>query len=70
MITKGKFKEIDALLKIDFKKEQLIYPEEKGLNINERQTCNFSDPENLNVFECVNRLLGKWYKPEHIELKS
>lgn len=38
------FKEIDAILKVDFKKELLIYPEEKGLKINERQTCNFSDP--------------------------
>lgn len=63
------FKENDALLKVDFKKEQLIYPEEKGLKINERQTCNFSDPENFVVFECVNRLLEKGYKPEHIELE-
>jgi type I restriction-modification system DNA methylase subunit len=63
------FKEIDVLLKVDFKKEQLIYPEEKGLKVNERQTCNFSDPENFVVFECVNRLLEKGYKPEHLELE-
>lgn len=28
------FKEIDTLLKVDFKKEQLVYPEEKGLKVN------------------------------------
>ncbi len=44
-------KEIDALLKVDFKKQQLIYPEDKGLTIDERQTFNFSDPENFVVFE-------------------
>lgn len=37
--------------------------------INERQTCNFSQPENFVVFECVHRLLEKGYKPEHIELE-
>lgn len=68
MFTK-KFKEIDAYLKVDFKNEKLIYPEEKGLKINERQTCNFSQNENFVVFECVNRLFEKGYKPEHIELE-
>lgn len=64
-----KFKEIDAYLKVDFKSEKLIYPEEKGLKINERQTCNFSQNENFVVFECVNRLFEKGYKPQHIELE-
>lgn len=63
------FKELVALLKVDFKKQLLIYPEDKGLKINERQTCNFSDPENFVVFECVNRLLEKGYRAEHIELE-
>jgi type I restriction enzyme M protein len=64
-----KFKEIDAYLKVDFKNEKLIYPEEKGLRVNERQTCNFGQNENFVVFECVNRLFEKGYKPEHIELE-
>lgn len=64
-----KFKGIDAYLKVDFKNEKFIYPEEKGLKINERQTCNFSQNENFVVFECVNRLFEKGYKPEHIELE-
>lgn len=63
------FPEIDAYLKIDFDSETLIYPEDKGLTINERQTCNFSQDENFVVFECVHRLFEKGYKPSHIELE-
>lgn len=61
--------EIDACLEVDFQNKQLIYPEEKGLKINERQTCNFKANENFVVFECVCRLLEKGYKPQHIELE-
>ena len=63
------FPDHDAWLKADFDKLQLIYPEDKGLTINERKTCNFSSKENFVVFECVHRLLEKGYKPEHIELE-
>jgi hypothetical protein len=63
------FKETNAYLKVDFKNETLIYPEDKGFKINERQTCNFSQKENFVVFECVHRLFEKGYKPEHIELE-
>lgn len=59
----------DAYLKVDFDKKQLVYPEDKGFIINERQTCNLSSNENFVVFECVYRLLEKGYKPEHIELE-
>ncbi len=63
------FNHSDAYLKVDFNKSELIYPEDKGFIINERQTCNFSSAENYVVFECVHRLLNKGYKPEHIELE-
>jgi type I restriction enzyme M protein len=63
------FENQDYKLIVDFHKHLLIYPEDKGLIINERQTCNFTDNENFVVFECVNRLLEKGYKPEHIELE-
>ena len=56
-------------LQVDFAKQELIYPEDKGLKVNERQTCNFSSNENFVVFECVSRLLAKGYKPNHIELE-
>lgn len=56
-------------LKVDFDKNEIIYPEDKGLKVNERQTCNFSQNENFVVFECIHRLLEKGYKPEHLELE-
>jgi len=58
-----------ATLAVDEAKQQLLYPEDQGLIINERQTCNFSAPENFVVFECVHRLLEKGYAPRHIELE-
>lgn len=54
---------------VDFDNEQLIYPESKGLKVNDKTTSNFSHPENFVVFECVCRLLDKGYRPEHIELE-
>ncbi|QQD21114.1 N-6 DNA methylase [Oceanospirillaceae bacterium ASx5O] len=63
------FAKHDCELTVDFKKSELIYPESKGLKINERQTCNFSSNENFVVFECVHRLLAQGYKPESIELE-
>lgn len=63
------FPAVDAYLRVDFDKQELIYPEDKGLKINERQTCNFKANENFVVFECVCRLFEKGYKPEHIELE-
>ena len=59
----------EADLKVDFGKQRLIYPEDRGLIVNRRDTCNFSQPENFVVFECVHRLLEKGYKPEHLELE-
>ncbi len=59
----------EADLKVDFEKKEIIYPEDKGLKVNERQTCNLSQNENFVVFECVHRLLEKGYKPEHLELE-
>jgi type I restriction-modification system DNA methylase subunit/restriction endonuclease S subunit len=64
-----KFNDVDAILKVDFEKKKLIYPEEKGLTVNSSDTCNFRANENFVVFECVNRLLEKGYKPEHLELE-
>lgn len=55
-------------LKVDFSEEKIIYPNE--LRVNENQTTNLEKPENYVVFECVNRLLEKGYRPEHIELEK
>ena len=64
------YNNVDCAVKIDFANEKIIYPEEKGLKVNDKTTCNFDKPENFVVFECINRLLEKGYRPEHIELEK
>jgi type I restriction-modification system DNA methylase subunit/restriction endonuclease S subunit len=63
------FKELDTILKVDFKNKKLIYPEEKGFTISGDFTTSFTQKENFVVFECVHRLFQQGYKPEHIELE-
>lgn len=63
------FADTEAYLKVDFNNNELIYPTDKGFVVNGEFTCNFSYDENFVVFECVNRLFEKGYKPEHIELE-
>lgn len=67
---KRKFASFDCSLEVDFESEKLIYPQDKGLKVNDDTTSNFEHPENFVVFECVNRLLEKGYRPEHIELEK
>ncbi len=54
---------------VDFEAEKIFYPEDKGLKVNNHTTCNFSAPENFVVLVCIDRLLTKGYRPEHIELE-
>lgn len=63
------FEAVGCDLKADFANQKLIYPTEKGFELNDGTTSNFSHPENFVVFECVARLLQKGYRPEHIELE-
>ena len=56
-------------MSVDFDNERLIYPEDKGLVINNRTTLDFLHDENFVEFECVCRLLKKGYRPEHIEIE-
>ena len=65
-----KFTQFECELRVDFKNEKLIYPEEKGLIVNDKTTSNFSSSENFVVFECVCRLLSQGYHPKHIELEK
>ena len=60
------FPEYQALMSADFDKEILSYPD--TIRGRERNR-SFDDPENFVVFECVNRLLEKGYRPEDIELE-
>ena len=64
------YPQFECRIQVDFDKEKIIYPEDKGLKINDTTTCNFEHPENFVVFECVNRLLEKGYRPEHLELEK
>lgn len=63
------FEQFDCTIKVDLKNEQIIYPEDSGMKITRKTTCNFADPENLVVLECITRLMKKGYRPEHIELE-
>lgn len=70
--AKGKryHKTIDGVaLEVRLDKAKIIYPTSEGLIVNAGQTCNLSANENFVVLECVNRLLEKGYKPQHIELE-
>ena len=61
------FTQFGCTMSVDFVNEKLIYP--KSIVGRERNDT-FKQNENFVVFECVNRLLGKGYRPEHIELEK
>ena len=57
-----------ATLKVDVASEHIFY-KESGITVGRETTSNFSEPENFVVLECVDRLLSKGYRVEHIELE-
>ncbi|MFT4231303.1 MAG: restriction endonuclease subunit S [Leucobacter sp.] len=54
-------------LVVDTRSQKISYP--GGVTVNEATTANFGANENFVVLECVDALLAKGYKPEHIELE-
>lgn len=64
------YPDVNCSIKVDLKKEQFVYPLEKGFTIGRKTTCNFSEPENFVVFECIDRLFSKGYRPEHITIEK
>lgn len=57
----------DVFMSVNFDTKKLIYPTKiRGRERND----GFNSPENFVVFECVNRLLEKGYRPEHVELEK
>lgn len=57
----------DVSMSVNFEAQKLSYP----IMISGRdRNDGFDAPENFVVFECVNRLLEKGYRPEHIELEK
>ena len=57
-----------ATLKVDVASEHIFY-KESGITVGRETTSNFSESENFVVLECVDRLLSKGYRAEHIELE-
>lgn len=68
-IYEKKFKgfDTDVSMSVNFDTKKLIYP--SMIRGRDRNT-GFDAPENFVVFECVNRLLEKGYRPENIELEK
>ena len=64
------YQEFGCAIIVNFKEQTIQYPEESGLKVHKKTTCNFSESENFVVLECVTRLLDKGYRPEHIELEK
>lgn len=63
------FSQFDVKMKADMESKKLYFPDE----IKGRERNDYFDEahkENMVVFECVNRLLEKGYRPEHIELEK
>lgn len=70
-VFEKKYAQFDYTIEVDFNGNGSInYPEEKGIKITRKTTCNFSQPENFVVLECITRLMDKGYRPEHIELEK
>lgn len=63
-----RYEDIGATLKVDVASEHIFY-KESGITVGRETTSNFSEPENFVVLECVDRLLSKGYRTEHIELE-
>lgn len=61
------FPQFGCFMAVDFVNEKLIYP---LAIVGKDRNDSFSQDENFVVFECVNRLLEKGYRPEHIELEK
>ena len=56
------------VIAIDFNKEHIEYGDK--IIAESKTTQNFSQPENFVVLECVDRLLGKGYKPQNVILEK
>ena len=68
-VYEKRYSDFDCSITVDCNKELIIYPEEKGFQVNDHTTSNFDENENFVVLECIDRLLTKGYRPEHIELE-
>ncbi len=63
-----KYSKSDYSISVDINNNKIIYGEK--IIVGDKTTSNFSNPENLVVLECVDRLLNKGYNPEHLHLEK
>lgn len=56
-------------LKVDISGNGYIAYRECGITIGRETTCNLLEPESLVVLTCIDQLLFKEYRPEHLELE-
>ena len=63
-----KYESAGVTLKVDVASEHIYYAE-ANITVGRETTSNFSETENFVVLECVDRLLSKGYRAEHIELE-
>ena len=61
------YQNVDATMSVDFEKKQLIFSK---LIEGRDRNVGFDRNENFVVFECVDRLLTKGYRPENIQLEK
>lgn len=66
-IWSKRFEEYSCELAVDFKNKKLIYPDSIEGRL---KNVGFESCENFVVFECVNRLLEKGYRPDSIILEK
>ena len=50
-VYEKKYPDFDCSITVDYNKELIIYPEEKGFQVNDRTTSNFDENENFVVLE-------------------
>ncbi|MBX2977478.1 MAG: N-6 DNA methylase, partial [Ignavibacteriaceae bacterium] len=55
-------------MQVQFEAQKILYGDK--ILLGDETTSNFEKPENFVVLECVNRLLEKGYKPEHLYLEK
>ena len=54
---KKEFTDVNCCIEVDFISEKIIYPQDRGLKINDETTRNFAHPENFVIFVIVRSIL-------------
>lgn len=52
-VYEKRYSDFECSITVDCNKELIIYPEEKGFQVNDHTTSNFDENENFVVLECI-----------------